>query len=98
MHVSYSSPSQSGVGQAVPFADQSGKFWFFTSTSVELDVKVLDACALNHKYWVFAAGLTNVQVTLTVTDTLNGATKTYTNTQGHTFATITDTAAFATCP
>ena len=60
---SYSTASQSGLGHAVPFSNQSGKFWFFTATSVELDVKVLNGCAVNNRYWFFAAGLTNVQVT-----------------------------------
>ena len=82
----------------MPFADDSGSFWFFDASSLELDVKVIDACALDNKYWVFAAGLTNVGVTLTVTDTLKGGTKTYHNANGHVFTTITDTAAFATCP
>ena len=61
-------------------------------------MKVINACALDNKYWVFAAGLTNVGVTLTVTDTLKGGTKVYQNANGHTFTTVTDTAAFATCP
>jgi hypothetical protein len=87
-----------GSGSAVPFGADSGSFWFFGPTNIEMDVKVLDACGLNGRFWVFAAGLTNVEVVLTVTDTKTGAVKTYTNPQGHVFATITDTGAFATCP
>jgi hypothetical protein len=41
--------------------------------------------------------LTNVSVTLTVTDTVTGAVRTYTNPQGTAFAPIQDTNAFV-CP
>jgi len=94
----YIAGAQEGEGTAVPFADESGSFWFFSPANIELDAKVLDGCGLNHRYWVFAAGLTNVNVELEVTDTKTGATKTYRNPAGHVFTTITDTAAFATCP
>jgi hypothetical protein len=88
----------SGDGQAVPFADDSGSFWFFSPTNIELDVKVLDGCGLNNRYWVFIAGLTNVQVTITVLDTKTGASSTYNNQQNHLFSTVADTGAFPTCP
>ncbi len=90
----------SGPGMAVPFGDKSGSFWFFDPTNVELDVKVLDGCvpALGNHYWVFAAGLTNVAVDLTVTDTQSAKVRTYHNPQGTVFEPITDTAAFASCP
>lgn len=94
----YTAGAQEGEGTAVPFADESGSFWFFSPTNIELDAKVLDGCGLNHRYWLFAAGLTNVKVELEVTDTKTGATKTYRNPAGHVFTTITDTTAFATCP
>jgi hypothetical protein len=64
---------------------------------VETVVKVLDACSFNQRFWVYAGGLTNVQVTLTVTDTVKGVVKTYTNPQGTAFQPIQDTNAFATC-
>jgi homoserine acetyltransferase len=65
---------------------------------VEMIVKVLDACSLNAHKWVFAGGLTNVEVTLTVTDTQTGAVKTYLNPANTAFLPIQDTAAFGTCP
>jgi hypothetical protein len=89
---------KSGPGMAVPFAGDSGSFWFFDAANVEMDVKVLNACGLDHRYWLFAAGLTNVKVVLKVTDTKNGSTRMYDNPQGKVFQTITDTNAFATCP
>jgi CSLREA domain-containing protein len=88
----------SGAAQGVTLTGDSGYFWFFDAGNVELTVKVLDACPVNQRYWVFAAGLTNVKVTLTVTDTVSGLTKTYLNPQGQTFRAVLDTGAFATCP
>jgi hypothetical protein len=88
---------QSGSGQAVQLTDETGYFWFFSPDNVEMLVKVLDACSLNQRFWVFAGGLTNVQVDLTVRDTAAGTFKTYHNPQGTPFQPIEDTGAFATC-
>ncbi|HEV8630586.1 MAG TPA: hypothetical protein VGV61_09745 [Thermoanaerobaculia bacterium] len=87
-----------GNGMTVPFSAESGSFWFFSPVNLELDVKVINACSLNNRYWVYAAGLTDVKVALTVVDTVASVTKTYDNPLNHTFTTITDSAAFATCP
>lgn len=84
---------QAGQAQTVKLTDETGYLWFFSSTNVEAVVKVLNACGLNSRYWVFAGGLTNVQVVLTVTDTETGNVKTYTNPQGKAFQPIQDTAA-----
>jgi tripartite motif-containing protein 71 len=90
--------SGSGSGQAVPLTADTGYFWFFDPNNVEVVVKVLDACALSPKrFWVFAGGLTNTKVTLTVKDTHTGTTKTYTNALGTNFQPIQDANAFATC-
>lgn len=88
----------SGIGQAFKLTDDSGYFWFFDQNNVEVVVKVLNACGSNNRYWVFAAGLTNVQVDLHVTDTQTGASVPYFNPQGVPFDPIQDTNAFATCP
>jgi hypothetical protein len=96
---SWTIPSgQSGTGHAVPLTSDSGYFWFFTASNVEIVVKVLKGCATNDRYWVFAGGLTNVRVSLTVRDSRNGATKQYTNPQSTAFKPIQDIEAFATCP
>lgn len=89
----------SGHGTPILAAADAGEFWFFRADNTELLVKVLDACQppFAH-FWVFAAGLTNVGVTLTVTDTATGAMKVYTNPVGADFAPILDTTAFDTCP
>ncbi|HKV08389.1 MAG TPA: hypothetical protein VJ725_09640 [Thermoanaerobaculia bacterium] len=90
----------SGKGQAVSLTSDTGYFWFFSPDNVETVVKVLDGCGLNNRFWVFAAGLTNVEVTLTVEHVVPGrrtATKTYRNPQGTSFAPIQDTSAFTGC-
>ena len=79
-------------------AEGSGIFWFFDPSNWEILVKVLDGCALNQRYWVFLAGITNVEYTLTVTDTLTGATATYHNPLGTTAVGVNDTQALAVCP
>jgi hypothetical protein len=87
-----------GNGRAVKLTDDSGYFWFFNDDNVELITKVLPACPVNGAQWVFAAGLTDVRVDLTVTDTLTGAVKQYSNAQGSKFQPILDTSAFPGCP
>ena len=86
-------------GSATPVAltEDSGYVWFFDPDNVELVVKVLDACAVNGRFWVFAAGLTNVGVAITVEDTRTGATRTYRSPVNRPFAPLQDTAAFANC-
>jgi hypothetical protein len=92
------SGGQTGNGQAVPITADTGYMWFFGSSNVEMVVKVIDACSFNQRFWVFAGGLTDVKVNLTVTDTKTGTVKTYTNPLGVAFQPIQDTSAFATCP
>jgi hypothetical protein len=85
----------SGVGEARPLTADTGLFWFFSEESVEVVVKVLDACVLpGHHLWVFAAGLTNVAVTLEVTDTRTGAVRIYERPPGKAFEPIQDLTAF----
>jgi hypothetical protein len=83
---------------AVELTGDSGYFWFFNPANIEVVIKVLSGCSLNQHYWVFATGLTNVEVTLFVTDTTTDTLKTYTNQLGVAFAPIQDTSAFAACP
>ncbi len=88
----------SGQGQAQPLTGDTGTFWFFESDNVEVVVKVLDACTPFGSFWVFAAGLTDVQVTLEVTDSLTGRSNRYENPQRTAFLPLQDTAAFACIP
>ncbi|HVR28597.1 MAG TPA: hypothetical protein VMS86_03600, partial [Thermoanaerobaculia bacterium] len=83
----------------IELTDDTGAFWFFDSANVEILIKVLDACASAFdSFWVFAAGLTNVEVRLTVTDTETGMVKVYDNPLDQPFQPVQDTRAFATCP
>ncbi|HBL27702.1 MAG TPA: hypothetical protein DD490_12765 [Acidobacteria bacterium] len=83
-----------GTGQAVPLSGgDTGSFWFFDAGNVEVVLKVLDGRPLNGKFWVFYGALSNVEYTLTVTDTETGAVKTYTNPRGR-LASVADTGAF----
>jgi PKD repeat protein len=89
----------SGPGNAVPLTPDTGYFWFFSPGNVEVVTKVLDACGTTfNSYWVFAAGLTNVEVTLTITDSETQQVRTYTSPLGVAFQPIQDTSAFLTCP
>ena len=83
----------SGEGQAVPITSDTGYFWFFSPNNIELVVKVVDGRAVNGKFWVFYGALSNVQYTITITDTLTGTVKTYFNPQD-TQASAADTSAF----
>ena len=84
----------SGTGQAVPLTSDTGYFWFFSDTNVELVIKVVDGTTLNGQFWVFYGALSNVQYTITVTDTATGRSKTYFNPQD-TLASVADTSAFS---
>jgi hypothetical protein len=85
--------NQNGLGTAVPLSGDTGYFWFFSSSNTELVVKVLDGRGVNGRYWVFYGALSDVEYTITVTDTSNGAVKTYFNSQGN-MASRADTSAY----
>jgi hypothetical protein len=91
---------QAGNGHAQPLTTDTGYFWFFNVNNVEMVVKVLDACDLQgfNNFWVFAGGLTDVEMTLTVVDTESGQMKEYRNPPATPFQPIQDQNAFATCP
>ena len=94
----------SGMGFAGDdLTDDTGYFWFFDPDNVEMVVKVLNSCELPAEvsgghFWVFAGGLTNVEVEMLVRDTENGQGRLYRNPQSTPFQPIQDTQAFATCP
>ncbi len=98
MTTAWATATGQGVGQAVALAGgDTGYFTFFDSGNVEVAVKVLNGCGSNGNFWTFAGGLTDVSVVMTVTDSLTGTVKTYTNPQGTPFRPIQDTGAFETC-
>jgi 5-hydroxyisourate hydrolase-like protein (transthyretin family) len=91
--------SGGGAAGAVSLGDRSGYLWFHRPGSPEVAVKALDACALpSPGFWIFASGLTDSDVTLTVTDTLSGESREYTNPLGNPFTPIRDFTTFRACP
>ena len=70
-----------GLGRAVPIdvSDESGMFWFFNSSNIELVVKTLDGRGVNGHYWVFFGALSDVEYWVTVRDTVGGGRRTYHN-------------------
>ncbi|MFL6201721.1 MAG: trypsin-like peptidase domain-containing protein [Thermoanaerobaculia bacterium] len=95
VQVAFQSPQLSGNGKAVPLSslgvNSGGLFWFFGSTNPELLVKVLNGCGLNNRYWVFWSAGTDAGLSLTVTDTVRGSSKSYTNNQGTAAKPVQDT-------
>ncbi|HEV7920802.1 MAG TPA: trypsin-like peptidase domain-containing protein, partial [Thermoanaerobaculia bacterium] len=83
---------------AIKYTSDSGLFWFFDKANIEVLVKTIDACSFNQRFWVYSGGTTDLDVTITVTDSKTGQVKTYNNPRGTAFRTITDGGAFATCP
>lgn len=92
------SQGQSGQAHAVQLVEDSGYLWFFNPNNIEVVVKVLNACTVNNRFWIFAGGLTNVEVQLIITDTQTGVQKRYTNPINTAFQPIQDTNALAVCP
>jgi len=68
-----------GSGHPVPVTRDTGAFWFFDPANLELVVKTLDARTVNGRFWVFASGLTDVEVELEVRHVASGLTRIYRN-------------------
>jgi hypothetical protein len=97
VEMSWQSALDGGHAFPVPLTDNTGTFYFVNPANYEVMLKVINGCSVNNRYWVFVAGLTNVEAELTVTDTETGAVKVYGNPLGTAFAPVQDTQAFATC-
>ena len=72
-------------------------YWFFGASNWELLAKVLDGCGLNQHFWFIGAATTNVEYTITLTDTQTGEVQTYFNPLGNPSPAILDIEAFG-CP
>ncbi len=99
--ITYRTPNVgTGHGQAVPLSGQSGLFWFFDSSNAEMLIKVIDGCQVPglNAYWVFYAATTNVDFTMSVTDTQTGVVKQYRNPLGLAAEPIQDVVTFRSCP
>ena len=93
--VSWKIPSGgTGIGHARRLTVDTGTLWFFNPDNLELMIKVLDGRPVNGRFWLFYGALSNVEYTITVTDTATGKEKTYHNPPGR-LASQADTSAFA---
>jgi CSLREA domain-containing protein len=95
--VVWTAQGTSGNARAVPLTADTGAFWFFSAGNLELQIKVLDGCGVNQRFWVFLTGLTDAGVEVTVEDTWTGESWLYGRPGGSPVPTVTDTNAFATC-
>ncbi len=95
VQATFRAPSQttSQTASTVPITGDSGAFTFFSANNLELMVKVVDGTAFNGRIWVFVGAASNVEYTVTVTDTTTNTVKNYFNPQG-TLASIADISAF----
>lgn len=88
------------VAYSCRMTNSAGYFFFFDPSNIEVPIKVLNACAggVPASHWVFAAGLTNFAIQISVVDLFTGIIKTYQNPLGNTFNTIIDQATPFPCP
>ena len=61
---------------------KTGFYWFFSPSNVELAVKMLDGRGVNGRFWFLYGGLSDVEYTVTVTDTVTDRVATYRNEPG----------------
>ncbi|HMB52353.1 MAG TPA: fibronectin type III domain-containing protein, partial [Thermoanaerobaculia bacterium] len=73
--VGHASPSDSG-------GEKTGFLWFFAPENIELVVKMIDGRAVNGHWWFFYGGLSDVDYTIRVRDTVAGKVKSYRNAPG----------------
>lgn len=101
--VDWQQAESSGAAQVMKFggqraeSDESAFFWFFSDSNFELGLKILNACGINQKYWVFISGLTNQGWTVRIRDTITGAVQTYSNAVGNLTPTTADTESGLSC-
>lgn len=95
VHLDRQDAASGEVVPAVPVAQNTsfGYFWFFSANNVEVAVKIVDGRPVDSHFWVFAASLTDVAFTLTVTDTATGLVQRYDKPAGQ-FTTFADTSTF----
>lgn len=94
-------PRSGKTGVGVPITEPGNNvFGYFSIPDLtgdpnnpEVFIKILDARAVNNKFWVFYGSLTDFQLTLSVRDNNTGAVKTY-NRAGQSLCGGADTSAF----
>ena len=83
----------SAQARALPVTADTGVFWFVDATNLELMIKVLDGRGVNGHFWVFYGALSDLEYTITVTDTETGQRRTYHNARNN-LASRSDVTAF----
>ena len=97
VEVEWNDGSNTGSGGNVGIDGDTGAFWFFAPDNYEMLVRVVNACDFDNHCWVFAAAQTDVEFTLTVTDTATSQVEEF-NPLSSSGEPILDTTAFETCP
>lgn len=69
----------SGPGMALAGTNDSGFFYFFDESNVELVTKIIDGRSVNGNFWFFYGGLSDVEYTIQVTDVSTNQTRVYRN-------------------
>ena len=85
---------ESGYGAGVLLTEDTGYFTFFNPSNIEIVAKVLDGCGRNGKYWLYATGLTDLEVELEVADPVTQARHVLVSPPREAFQPIADTNAF----
>jgi hypothetical protein len=100
----FNNSSTSGNATVMSFSgtraesNESVFLYFTDSSNFEMGLKILNACALNSRYWVFIGGLTNQGWKVNILDTSTGHHVTYQNALNHLTSTIADTTGGLPCP
>ena len=82
---------KNGRGRSFPLGVDTGAFWFFDPDNLELLIRISEPQA--DQFDVEISALSNVAYMVTITDTVTGAAKEYSNPAG-TFGTFSDEGAF----
>ena len=85
---------ETGYGDGVLLTEDTGYFTFFNPSNIEIVTKVLDGCELNGRYWLYATGLTDLDVELEVADPLTQTRHVLVSPLQEAFRPIADTKAF----
>ena len=91
----WKTPGGEGQARALPVTADTGYFWFFSPDNLEVNIKVLNGCGVNGRFWVFVSGLTNVEVDILVEDFVKREVWRHTHPAGEPFAPRLDTSALA---
>ena len=87
----------SGTGRSLRLARDSGGFWFFSPDNLEVTVKILDGRAINGRWWVIIASMTDLHFEVEISRA-GGPARTYVQTAGENRNFIDVNAIFAEGP